>query len=137
MCDKGCSDTEECRYDKENCEFKCYAITNSSTRFTSSTIGSTTTTTTTTTSSSTIMIWAPITAIAGIITIGLLAFFVVRHVRNKAKMRSTIRKEIQQDYELPYNLTVDHWDPKTLVRKCHKVSDRKKWLCSSCSAHSN
>jgi len=24
MCDKGCSDTEECRYDKENCEYRCY-----------------------------------------------------------------------------------------------------------------
>ena len=24
MCGKGCSDTEECRYDKENCEYKCY-----------------------------------------------------------------------------------------------------------------
>ena len=61
------------------------------------------------------MIWAPITAIAGIITIGLLAFFVVRHVRNKAKMRSTIRKEIQQDYELPYNLTVDHYKTQNEV----------------------
>ena len=26
MCDKSCSDTEECRYDKENCEYKCSAI---------------------------------------------------------------------------------------------------------------
>ena len=24
MCGYGCSDTEECRYDKENCEYKCY-----------------------------------------------------------------------------------------------------------------
>ena len=24
MCGKGCSDTEECRYDKENCEYRCY-----------------------------------------------------------------------------------------------------------------
>ena len=30
-----------------------------------------------------------------------------------------------------------HWDPKTLVRKCNKVSYRKKRLCSSCSAHRN
>ena len=25
MCDKECSDTEECRYDNGNCEYKCYA----------------------------------------------------------------------------------------------------------------
>ena len=30
-----------------------------------------------------------------------------------------------------------YWDKKTLVRKCHKVFDRKKRLCSSYSAHPN
>ena len=54
------------------------------------------------------MILAPITAIAGTIAIGLLAYFVVRRVMNEAKMKSTITKQIQQDYELPYNLTMDH-----------------------------
>ena len=29
------------------------------------------------------------------------------------------------------------WGFKTVVRKCQKVFGRKKWLCSSCSAHSN
>ena len=44
---------------------------------------------------------------------------------------------LRQGYYSYDALTHEEWDPKTLVRKCQKVSDRKKWLCSSCSAHSN
>ena len=40
--------------------------------------------------------------------------------------KNAIDDEVYEEYE-------GDWVPKTLVRKCQKVSDRKKWLCSSCS----
>ena len=69
MCAKGCSDNEECRYDKENCEYKCL---------------------------NPYLIWAPIVAVAGTVIIGLLIFFVVRYFKNKAQMKNTINKENSQ-----------------------------------------
>ena len=82
MCGLGCSENEECRYDKENCEYKCYVL-------------------------SKIKIWASVGAVAGALLIGLLIFFVVRHFRNKVQLKNTINEEKQLDYEVPYQYTMD------------------------------
>ena len=83
MCGKACQDNEECRYEKENCEYKCQIKK--------------------------IMIWAPIVAAAGTIIIGLLAFFVVRHSKKKAKIENN-NVEKQPDYEVPYQYTMNRND---------------------------
>ena len=75
MCAKACSDNEECRYDKENCEYKCL---------------------------NPYLIWAPIVAVAGTVIMSLLIFYVVRHFKNKAQIKNTINVEKQPDYEVPY-----------------------------------
>ena len=79
MCAKACLDNEECRYDKENCEYKCHNP-----------------------HSSKIVIWASIVAVAGPVIIVLLIFIVVRHFKNKAQIKNTIDVEKQPDYEVPY-----------------------------------
>ena len=76
---KGCQENEECRYDKENCEYICHNP-----------------------NSSKIMIWVAIAAVAGTIIIGLLVFFVVRHC--KCKATTTINVEEQPDEEQPENI---------------------------------
>ena len=81
MCAKACQNNEECRYDKENCEYKCHDPK--------------------------IMIWAPIVAVACTIIIGLLVFFVVRHFKNKAQIKNI---EKQPDYEVPYQYTMNRND---------------------------
>ena len=81
MCAKGCSDNEECRYDKENCEYKCL---------------------------NPYLIWAPIVAVAGTVIIGF--FFIVRYFKNKAQIRKTINKEKQPDNEVPYHYTINRDD---------------------------
>ena len=83
MCAKACSDNEECRYDKENCEYKCI---------------------------NPYLIWAPIVAVAGTVIIGLLIFFVVRYFKNKAQIRKTLNKENQPDNEVPYQYTINRDD---------------------------
>ena len=75
---KGCQENEECRYDKENCEYICHNP-----------------------NSSKIMIWVAIGAVASIIIIGLLVFFVVRHCKCKAQITTTINVEEQLDEEQP------------------------------------
>ena len=71
---KGCQENEECRYDKENCEYICHNP-----------------------NSSKIMIWVAIGAVASIIIIGLLVFFVVRHCKCKAQITTTINEEEQPE----------------------------------------
>ena len=83
MCDLECSENEECRYDKENCEYKCLAL------------------------SLKIKIWASIGAVAGALILGLLIFFVVRHFRNKVQDQNTINVEKQLDYEVSYRYATD------------------------------
>ena len=87
MCEKGCQENEECRYDKENCEYICHNP-----------------------DSSKIIIWVAIAAVAGTIIIGLLVFFVVRHFKNKAQIKNTINVEKQPDYEVPYQYTMNRND---------------------------
>ena len=74
MCGRECSENEECRYDKENCEYKCYIPE--------------------------ILIWAPIVAVSSTLIIGLLIFFGVRHFRSNAKVKNTTGVEKQPDYEM-------------------------------------
>ena len=81
MCGKGCQENEECRYDKENCEYICNNP-----------------------NSSKIMIWVAIAAVAGTIIIGLLVFFVVRHCKIKVQIKNTIDVEEQPDYEDTVNI---------------------------------
>ena len=83
MCGLECLENEECRYDKENCEYKCLAL------------------------SPKIKIWSSIGAVAGALILGLLIFFVVRHFRNKVHLKNTINGEKQLDYEVPYQYTMD------------------------------
>ena len=82
MCGLECSENEECRYDKDNCEYKCYVL-------------------------SIVKIGASIGAVIGALIIGLLIFFVVRHFRNKVQLQNTINEEKQLDYEVPYQYTMD------------------------------
>ena len=76
MCEKGCQENEECRYDKENCEYICHNP-----------------------NSSKIIIWVAIAAVAGTIIIGLLVFFVIRHCKIKVQIKNTIDVEEQPDEE--------------------------------------
>ena len=82
MCGLECSENEECRFDKENCEYKCYVLSKDAT--------------------SSQKISASIGAVAGALLIGLLIFFVVRHFRKKAQLKNTINEQKQLDYEVPY-----------------------------------
>ena len=82
MCGLECSENEECRYDKENCEYKCNVL-------------------------SKVKIWASVGAVVGALLIGLLIFFVVRHFRNKVHLKNTINGEKQLDYEVPYQYTMN------------------------------
>ena len=85
MCGNGCSQNEECRYDKTNCEYKCYVI-------------------------SRIMIGATIGAVAGALIIGIIIFFVIRHFRSNAKVKNTTSVEKQPDYEVPYQYNMNRND---------------------------
>ena len=76
MCGMGCQENEECRYDKENCEYICHNP-----------------------DSSKIIIWVAIAAVAGTIIIGLLVFFCVRHCKIKVQIKNTIDVEEQPDEE--------------------------------------
>ena len=81
MCDLECSETEECRYERENCEYKCY-------------------------NPAEIKIWASVGAVAGLVIIGSIVFFVVRHL-SKSQVKNTMNVEIQLEYEVPYQYTMD------------------------------
>ena len=106
MCGKVCSDSEECRYDKLNCEYKCVklAVVTTPYNFDTTTVTNATSTVDATLS---IKIGASIGAVAGALLIGLLIFFVVRHFRNKAQLKNSINEEKQLDYEVPYQYTMD------------------------------
>ena len=82
MCGLECSENEECRFDKENCEYKCLVL-------------------------SIVKIGASIGAVIGALLIGLLIFFVVRHFRNKVQDKNTINVEKQLDYEVSYRYATD------------------------------
>ena len=103
MCGSACSQNEECRYDFENCEYKCNPLDEVTTQ------ASTTQPSTTQVHSSSrqIMIWAPIVAVASALIIGLLIFFGVRHFRSNAKVKNTTSVEKQPDYEVPYQYTIN------------------------------
>ena len=73
------------------------------------------------------MIWAPITAIAGTIVIGLFVFFVVRHVRNEAQIKKKNKNETQPDYESPYNLTVDLYGTQNEVTHMESEETDEKY----------
>ena len=79
MCGLECSKNEECRYEKENCEYKCYFLPE-------------------------LKIWTSVAAVAGIVIIGAIVFFVVRHLKNKTHIQNTINVEKQPDYEVPYTM---------------------------------
>ena len=83
MCGLECSETEECRFDKENCEYKCLVL------------------------SPKIKIWASIGAVAGALIVGLIIFFVVRHFRSKVQDKNAINVEKQLDYEVSYRYSMD------------------------------
>ena len=91
MCELECLENEECHYDEENGEYKCvlsHAILE-------------------------IILWAPVVALAGAFIIGLLIFFIVRHFKNKTKVKNTInviekQPDYDSTYELPYRHTTDH-----------------------------
>ena len=88
MCGRECLENEECRHDKENCEYKCYVLSKDATSSQNAT--------------SSQKISASIGAVAGALLIGLLIFFVVRHFRKKAQLKNTINEQKQLDYEVPY-----------------------------------
>ena len=81
MCGLECSETEVCRYERENCEYKCYILPE-------------------------IKIWASVGAVAGVVIIGLIVFFVVRHL-SKSQVKNTMNVEKQLEYEVPYQYTMD------------------------------
>ena len=76
MCGKGCSDSEECRYDKLNCEYKCVklAVVTTPNDFDTTTVTNATSTTICDPDlcyekGSSIKIWASIGAVAGALLI--------------------------------------------------------------------
>lgn len=81
MCGLECSEIEVCRYERENCEYKCYILPE-------------------------IKIWASVGAVAGVVIIGLIVFFVVRHL-SKSQVKNTMNVEKQLEYEVPYQYTMD------------------------------
>ena len=81
MCGLECSENELCRYERENCEYKCYILPE-------------------------IKIWASVGAVAGVVIIGLIVFFVVRHL-SKSQVKNTMNIEKQLEYEVPYQYTMN------------------------------